>query len=154
MSQYFPKPYRSFDGNINVQVDLSNYATKTGLKNATWIDTSNFTLKSNLASLKTVVGKQGKEVKTCSCWFKQTKWCGKKWSCQKVLYNKLAAKANNIDTSEFVLNTKKNKQTKILLILGDLFKKTDHNSKISEIESKIPGISGLATVFCIDCSWK
>ena len=35
MSQYFPKPYRSFDGNINVQVDLSNYATKTGLKNAT-----------------------------------------------------------------------------------------------------------------------
>ena len=111
MRQYFPKPYRSFDGNINVQVDLSNYATKTGLKNATWIDTSNFTLKSNLANLKTVVDKQGKEVKTCSCWFKQTKWCGKKWSCQKVLYNKLAAKANNIDTSEFVLNTKKtNKQ--------------------------------------------
>ena len=35
MSQYFPKTYRSFDGNINVQVDLSNYATKTGLKNAT-----------------------------------------------------------------------------------------------------------------------
>ena len=35
MRQYFPKPYRSFDGNINVQVDLSNYATKTGLKNAT-----------------------------------------------------------------------------------------------------------------------
>ena len=35
MSQYFPKPYRSCDGNINVQVDLSNYATKTGLKNAT-----------------------------------------------------------------------------------------------------------------------
>ena len=35
MSQCFPKPYRSFDGNINVQVDLSNYATKTGLKNAT-----------------------------------------------------------------------------------------------------------------------
>ena len=35
MSQYFPKPYRSFDGNINAQVDLSNYATKTGLKNAT-----------------------------------------------------------------------------------------------------------------------
>ena len=35
MGQYFPKPYRSFDGNINVQDDLSNYATKTGLKNAT-----------------------------------------------------------------------------------------------------------------------
>ena len=29
MSQHFPKPFRSFGGNINVKVDLSNYATKT-----------------------------------------------------------------------------------------------------------------------------
>ena len=29
MSQYFPKPFRIFGGNINVIVDLSNYATKT-----------------------------------------------------------------------------------------------------------------------------
>ena len=35
MSQYFPKPFRSFGGNINVKVDLSNYATKTDLKNVT-----------------------------------------------------------------------------------------------------------------------
>ena len=34
MSQYFPKPYKSFGQNIDVQVDLSNYATKTDLKNA------------------------------------------------------------------------------------------------------------------------
>ena len=40
MSQYLPKPYRSFEGNINPKVDLSNYATKTDLKNATGIDTS------------------------------------------------------------------------------------------------------------------
>ena len=33
MSQYFPKLFRSFGGNINVQVDLSNYARKTDLKN-------------------------------------------------------------------------------------------------------------------------
>ena len=32
MSQYFPNPFRSFGGNINVIVDLSNYATKTDLK--------------------------------------------------------------------------------------------------------------------------
>ena len=32
MSQYFPKPFRSFGGNINVKVHLSNYATKTDLK--------------------------------------------------------------------------------------------------------------------------
>ena len=28
MSQYFSKPFRSFGGNINVKIDLSNYATK------------------------------------------------------------------------------------------------------------------------------
>ena len=55
MSQYFPKPFRSFGGNINVKVDLSNYATKTNIKNVTHVDTSNFTLKTNLPSLKTEV---------------------------------------------------------------------------------------------------
>ena len=55
MSQYFPKPFRSFGGNINVKVDLSNYATKTDLKNIIHIDTSSFALKTNLASLKTEV---------------------------------------------------------------------------------------------------
>ena len=45
MSQYFPKPFRSFGGNINVKVDLSNYATKTDLKSVTHVDTSSFALK-------------------------------------------------------------------------------------------------------------
>ena len=53
MSQYFPKPFRNFGGNINVKVYLSNYATKTDLKNVTHIDASSFTLKTNLSSLKT-----------------------------------------------------------------------------------------------------
>ena len=57
MSQYFPKPYEPFRGNINVKVDLSNYATKTDLKNVTHVDTSSFALKTNLASLKTEVDK-------------------------------------------------------------------------------------------------
>ena len=56
-SQYFPMPFRSFGGNINVKVDLSNYATKTDLKNVTHVDTSSFALKTNLASLKTEVDK-------------------------------------------------------------------------------------------------
>ena len=55
MSKYFPHPFRSFGININVKVDLSNYATKTDLKNVTHIDTSNFALKTNLTSLKTEV---------------------------------------------------------------------------------------------------
>ena len=41
----------------NVKVNLSNYATKVNLKDATGIDTSNFALKSNLATLKTEVDK-------------------------------------------------------------------------------------------------
>ena len=57
MSQYFTKPFRSFRGNVNVKVGLSNYATKTDLKNATHVDTSSFALKTNLASLKTEIDK-------------------------------------------------------------------------------------------------
>ena len=57
MSQYFPKPYEPFGGDISVKVDLSNYATKTDVKKATGIDTSNIALKSNLAKLKTEVDK-------------------------------------------------------------------------------------------------
>ena len=57
MSQFFPKPFRSFGGNINAKVDLSNYAAKTDLKNVTHIYTSRFTLKTNLASLKTEIDK-------------------------------------------------------------------------------------------------
>ena len=57
MSQYFPKPYKPFGGDINVKVDLSNYATKADIKNISHVDTSSFALKSNLASLKTEVDK-------------------------------------------------------------------------------------------------
>ena len=57
MSQYYPKPYRNLGGNINVKVDLSNYATKPDIKNISHVDTSSFALKTNLASLKTDVNK-------------------------------------------------------------------------------------------------
>ena len=57
MSQYFPKPYEPFGGDINVKVDLSNYATKADIKNITHIDTSSFALKTDLANLKTKVDK-------------------------------------------------------------------------------------------------
>ena len=57
MSQYFPKPHEPFGGDINVTVDLSNYATKTDIKNISYIGTSSFALKSNLASVKTEVDK-------------------------------------------------------------------------------------------------
>ena len=57
MSQYFPKPFRSFGININVKVDLSSYTTNTDVKNVTHVDTSSFALKANLVSLKTEIDK-------------------------------------------------------------------------------------------------
>ena len=57
MSKYFPKSYGNFRRDINVKVDLSNYATKTDLKNVSHVDFISFALKSNLASLKTEVDK-------------------------------------------------------------------------------------------------
>ena len=52
MSKYFPKSCEPFAGDINIQVDLSNYSTRTDLKNATGIDTSKLAVKSDLANLK------------------------------------------------------------------------------------------------------
>ena len=51
------KPYRNFEGNVKIELDLSIDATNLELKEATGIGTSNFALKSNLASLKTEVDK-------------------------------------------------------------------------------------------------
>ena len=57
MSQYFPIPYEPFVWDINVKVDLSNYATKADIKNISHVNTSSLPLKSNLASLKSEVDK-------------------------------------------------------------------------------------------------
>ena len=54
MSQYFLEP---FGRDINVKIDLSNYAAKTDVKNITHVDTSGFALKTNLTNLKTEVDK-------------------------------------------------------------------------------------------------
>ena len=57
MSKFYSKPDKAFRGGIKVKVDLSNYATKTDLKNVTHVDTSSFALKANLAYLKTEADK-------------------------------------------------------------------------------------------------
>ena len=56
MSQYFSKPSNHKE-NIKVEINLSNYATKTDINNIAHVDTSNFALKTNVASLKTEVDK-------------------------------------------------------------------------------------------------
>ena len=53
---YYP-PYKSFSYNVKVELDLTNYATKTDLKNITHTDVSSFASKTNLAALKTEVDK-------------------------------------------------------------------------------------------------
>ena len=53
---YYP-PYKSYSYNVKVELDLTNYATKTDLKNITHVDVSSFASKTNLAALKTEVDK-------------------------------------------------------------------------------------------------
>ena len=52
VSQHFSKPNNRFGGNVKVKLDLPNYATKTDLKGAAGIDTSNLALQPSLAKLK------------------------------------------------------------------------------------------------------
>ena len=47
MSKFFPKP-KSLGGNVKIELDLSNYGTKTDLKNATGVDRSKFTKETDL----------------------------------------------------------------------------------------------------------
>ena len=53
---YYPR-YKSSSNNVKVELDLTNYATKTDLKNITHVDVSSFASKINLASLKTEADK-------------------------------------------------------------------------------------------------
>ena len=125
MSQYFPKPFRSFGGNLNVKVDWSNYATKTDLKNVTHVDTTSFALKTNLVSLKTEVDKLGiDKLVPIPVNLSKLSDVVKNDVVKKTLYNKLVAKVDNIDTSNFVLKTK-------------------YNTDKTELENKIPDTSGL-----------
>ena len=50
MSEHFREP-KSFERSMKVELDLSNYATKLDLKNATGVDTSRFAKKTDLANL-------------------------------------------------------------------------------------------------------
>ena len=107
MSQYFPNPFRNFGGNINVKVDLSNYATKTDLKNLTHIDTSSFALETNLANLKAEVDKlEIDKLSPVPVDLRKLSDVVKNGVAKKAVHDKLVAKLNNIDTSDFVLKTK------------------------------------------------
>ena len=103
MRQYFPKPFKSFGGNINAKVDLSNYAAKADIKNVTHADTSNFALKTNLTSLKTEVDKLDiDKLLPVPVDLSKLSDAVKNDVVKKAVDDKLAAKVNNI---VFLLNT-------------------------------------------------
>ena len=101
MSQYFPKPFNShFGDSIKVKIDLSNYATKTDIKNISHIDTSSFALKTNLANLKIEVDKLDIEkLPTVPVDMSKLNDVLKNDVMKKTVYDKLVAKVDNIDTS-------------------------------------------------------
>ena len=148
ISKYFPKPYKPFGGEINVKVDWSNYATKTDIKNITHVDTSGFALKTNLASLKTEVDKLDTDkLKTVPVDLSKLSNVVKNEVVKKTVYDKLATKVNNIDTSRFLLKPKyytdKLELEKKVPDVSNLVKRSDYNTKVSEIEGKIPSVTGL-----------
>ena len=125
MSQYFPKPYEPFGGDINVKVDLSNYATKADIKNISHVDISSFALKTNLANLKTEIDKLDiNKLVPVPVDLSKLSDPVKMMLLKNSVYDKLVAKVNSIDTSRLVLKTK-------------------YNTDKTELEKKTPDISGL-----------
>ena len=150
---YYP-PYKSSSNNIKVELDLTNYATKTDLNNITHVDTSSFASKTNLAALKTEVDKididklktaptdlakltndvENDLVKKTVYNTKVTSIEGQIAGLTKNTIDNLAdiTKLKAIDTNSFVLKTK-------------LASVTTLEKKIDTVDKKIPDISGLAT---------
>ena len=150
MSQYFPKPYEPFGGDINVKVDFSNYATKADIKNISHVDASSFALKTNLASLKTEVDKLDiDKLGPVPVNLSKLSDVVENDVVKETAYDKLVAKVNSIDTSTFVLKSKydtdKSELKNKIADTGGLVKNTDYNTKIAEIEGKIPDVSNLLT---------
>ena len=150
ITQYFRKLYELFGGSINVKVDLSNYATKSDIKNFIHVHTSSFALKTNLASLKTEFDKLDID-KLVPIPVDLSKLCDavKNYVVKNTKYDELVAKVDNIDTIGFVLKTKydtdKSELENKIPDTSGLVKKTDWDSNIAEKEDKVPDVSNLAT---------
>ena len=151
MSQYFPKAYEPFGGDIKVRVDLSNYAIKADMKNMTHVDTSSFALKTNSTSLKTEVDKLDiDKLKSLPNNLSKIKTEIDKLDTGKLVTVPVdLSKLTNVVKNEIV---KENEYTaKIKSIedkipdISNLATKTSLNTKINEVKNEIPSISGLAT---------
>ena len=125
MSDYFRRRYKRFAGDINAKVDLSNYATKTDLRNVSHADVSSFALKSNLASLKTEVDKiDADKLKTVPVDVAKLSDVVKNDVIKKTENDTLVAKVNGTDNTKFVSSTKYEKDG------------SDFEDKIDKIDKK------------------
>ena len=132
MSNYFRRRYNRFGGDISFKVDLSNYATETDFKNVSHVDVSSFALKSNLASLKTEVEKiDAGKLKTVPVDLAKLSNVVKNDVIKKTEYDKLVAKLNGIDNTNFVSRTKYKQDG------------ADIEDKINKRDKKIPDVTNL-----------
>ena len=159
MSTYYPS-YKSSGQNVKAGLDLTNYTTKTDLKNITHVDVSSYASKTNLAALKSQLDKIGVDklkttptdlaklsnlvkndvVKKTDYNTKVTSIEAQKAGLTKNTVDNLAdiTKLKAIDTNSFVTRTKFSANTNAL------------DDKIDGVEKKIPDISGLATKTCLN----
>ena len=147
-------------GDIKVELDLSNYATKTDLKNVTHVDVSSFASKTNLASLKTEVDKLGIPKlsavpadlakltnKVANDLVEETDFNAleKKVTDNKTEQENLETTVqNNHLTTESSINGLKTKVDGT--DLTKYVKKSDYGTKVGNLELKIPDIGGLLQV--------
>ena len=123
MSTYYP-PYKSSSSNVKVELDLTNYATKTDLKNITHIDTSSYALKTNLAALKTELDQiDTDKLKTVPDDLAKL---------TNVVKNEVVKKTD-FSADNYVTRTKFSTDTNTL------------DDKIDKVDKKNPDVSGLAT---------
>ena len=137
MSEYFPEPKSLVK--VKIELDLSNYAIKTDLKNATGIDMSSFAEKLDLASLKSKVGKleiyKLKNVPTNLKNLKQIRQINK--------VSKLLSKVDKLDVDNLLPVPVH--LSKLSDVVKNDVKKDVYNAKITNIEDKIPDTTNVAT---------
>ena len=130
MSEYFPEP-NSSGGRANVELDLSNYATKADLKNATGVAKSKFAKKVHLANLKSDVNKLDID----------------KLKNLPTNLISLKSKVDELDVDKLVpIPVDLSKLGDV--VKNDLLEKDVYNAKIKSIGDEIPDITNLG-----DCNW-
>ena len=136
MSESFPGP-KSLGRKVKVELDLSNYATKTDLKNARGVDTSSFTKKTHLAYLKT----DWSSLKS-----KVDKLDVDKLLPASVDLSKLSDVVNNNVVKKDVCNVKMKNIEDKMPDITNLPTKASLNAKPKDVKSELPSITNLATI--------